>query len=201
MRIFDAISSGASGFYCRNIISQGKMAPFVIPEKLPIGQLTPGAENLKKYLPLFDFQKPEINVAIFWPNTSIALDLSLVVSLFNQCAQVRDVVDFDLIDEKLIKEGALQGYKYLLILKGEIPGGEVKDKVREWQERGGILTSDPKAIPSQKIDDEADGVYATKFADKVLYYNSNNKTIKKHIPFLQKSIEIGPNSIISVPWK
>ena len=88
-----------------------------------------------------------------------------------------------------------------MILKGEIPGGEVKDKVREWQERGGILTSDPKAIPSQKIDDEADGVYATKFADKVLYYNSNNKTIKKHIPFLQKSIEIGPNSIISVPWK
>jgi len=200
MRIFDAISSGASGFYCRNIVSQGKMAPFVAPEKLPVGQLTPAAGNLKKYLSLSDLQKPEIKTAVFFPNTSIAFNFSLLTSLYNRCAKLRDVLDFDLIDETLIKDGALQKYQYLLVLEGEIPSREVKTEVEKWVSQGGILSFDPATIPNE-IDNEADGVYATKFADRVLYYNSNNKKIKKNIPFLQKSIEMEPNSIVSLPLK
>lgn len=201
MRLFDVMSSGANGFYCRNIISQGKMAPFVIPEKIPVGQATPAAENMKKYLSLFDGQKPEVDSAVFFPNTSITFDSSLVISLYNRCAQLRDVLDFDLVDETLIKEGALAGYKHLLVLEGEIPEEEVRAKVEEWQGQGGVLTTDPKTIPSRGIDDEADGVYATKFANKVLYYNSNNKKIKKNIPFLQRTSEMEPNSIVSLPFQ
>lgn len=197
MRMFDVMSSGADGFFCRNIVSIGKICPFVTPDKLAIGQSTPGAENLKKYLPLFDSQKPETETAVFYPNTSLALDLSLVASLYNKCAQLRDVLDFDLVDESLIKDGALKKYKYLLVVEGEIPA-EVKEKVEEWKNQGGTLTSDPKAAPNN-IDNEADGVYATKFANKVIYYNSTNKKIKKNIPFLQKSVELDPNSIISFP--
>lgn len=191
MRIFDVISGGADGFFCRNIISQGKICPFVIPEKLPIGQLTPGAENLKKHLNLFDFQKPEINTAVFFPNTSIAFDFSLVVSLYNRCARLRDVLDFDLIDENMIKDGALEKYENLLVLEGELPKNNIPSSIN--------IIYDPKEIKNE-IDGKVDGVYATKFADKVLYYNSNNKKIKKNIPFLQRSIEMEPNSIISLPF-
>ncbi|MBI4101550.1 MAG: beta-galactosidase [Candidatus Nealsonbacteria bacterium] len=201
MRLFDVMSSGARGFYCRNIISQGKMAPFVIPEKIPVGQATPAVENMKKYLPLFDGEIPEISSAVFFPNTSLAFDSSLVISLYNRCAQLRDKLDFDLVDETLIKEGALSRYKHLLVLEGEIPSGEVKSKVEEWQRQGGVLALDPKTIPSQGIDDEADGVYASKFANRALYYNSNNKRVKKSIPFLQKSIEMEPNSIVSISFQ
>lgn len=199
MRLFDALSSGADGFFCRNIVSIGRICPFVATEKLAMGEITLGGENLKKYLPLANgLKNPIVDTAVFYPNTSIALDFSLVPSLYNQCAKMRDVLDFDLVDESLIKDGVLQKYKHLLVAIGEIPEGEVKQRVEEWQKQGGVIVADPKEIPNE-IDNEADGIFATKFPDRALYYNSNNKRVKKDIPFLKKSVEIEANSIISLP--
>lgn len=186
MRIFDVISSGACGFFCRNIVSLGKICPFVAVEKLSVGQLTPGADNLKKYFPLINFQNPEIKAAVFYPNTAIAKDFSLVTSFYNRCARMRDILDFDLVDETMIKDGVLEKYQYLFVLSGELPKVDLPKDLK--------IVFDPKEVVSD-IDNEYDGVYATKFADKVLYYNSNNKKIKKNIPFLNKTIELNANTI------
>lgn len=199
MRIFDAASSGADGFYCKNIVSQGNL--FCIKEKLPAGQLTPGAKRLREYLNLLDFKKPIIETAVFFPSNAIALNPEILCSLYDQCAKLRDVLDLDLVDENMIKDGALDRYQYLLVLEGEIPKGKVSEKVEKWKSRGRLIEhpqeNDLRAIKEQTgdIDNEYDGVYATKFQNKVLYYNSNNKIIKKDIPFLKRSIEIKPNSI------
>lgn len=175
MRLFDAVTSGASGFYCRNFISNGNN-PFIGKEKLPIGQLTQGAANLKKYLHLFDLPKPERSAAVFFPNTSVAFKSPLIASLYNRCARLRDILDFDLVDENMIRDGALENYRYLLILEGELPEGEIKTKVEEWKSIGGILTADPKIIPEAAGFKRA-GVYSSRLGNEMLCYDSNKSEI------------------------
>ncbi len=185
MRIFDATSSGADGFYCKNIIAQGYL--YAIEEKIPVGQLTPGAKNLEKYINLFEVQKPIIKTAVLFPNTSIAFNPGLISDFFNKCACLRDVLDFDLVDEQMIKDEALERYENLLILAGELPKEKIPAQVKVFY--------DPEKI-EDKIDDEYDGVYVTRFPGKMLYYNStNSKKIKK---VNNKMIEIDPQSIISI---
>lgn len=48
------------------------------------------------------------------------------------------------------------------------------------------------------IDNEYDGVYAARFKKKIIYYNANNKKIKKEVKLLNKTIEIESRSILTV---
>lgn len=185
MRIFDAISSGADGFYCKNIIAQGWL--YAIEGKIPVGQSTPGAKSLEKYINLLEVQRPIIKTAVFFPNTSIAFNPGLISDLFNRCADLRDALDFDLVDETMIKDGALEKYDNLLVLAGELPKGGIPSSIKVFY--------DPEEIKDE-IDGEYDGVYATRFPDKILYYNSTaSKKIKK---VNNKMIEVNPHSIISI---
>jgi hypothetical protein len=181
MRIFDAITSGADGFYCKNIISQGWL--YAIEEKIPVGQLTLGAKNLEKYLNLLEVQKPIIKTAVFLPNTLIAFNSSLISSLFNKCAKLRDALDFDLVDEEMIKDGALEEYENLLVLEGQLPKKNIPSRIKVFY--------NPEDIKGE-FNDEYDGVYATRFPGKIIYYNSNNHKVKKG------QIEIKPKSIVSI---
>jgi hypothetical protein len=202
MRIFDAVSSGAKGIYCKNFINIG--GDPCIKKNLPVGKPTTGAENLVKNLQYFAEGEPIIKTAVFFPNTSITLNPAILAELYNQCSELRDILDFDLIDENLIKDGVLDKYQFLLILKGDMPE-EISEEVKSWVEGGGRLISHPRQedLKSIKktigdIDNEYDGVYATRFPDKIMYYNSTNKKIKKRVPLLGRSIEIEPNSILSI---
>ena len=190
MRLFDAISSGAQGFYCKNIISIGKDP--CIKKNLPLGLPTQGAMNLAKNLQYLTLSEPIIKAAVFFPSTSIVFEPLILDSLYKQCSKLRDVLDFDLLDENMIKDDALEKYQYLLVLKGEIPEGEVSEKIKDWTKKSGILSSDPKIITND-IDNEYDRVYATRFADKIMYYNANNFEVRKKVG--SKFIKIKANSI------
>ena len=187
MRIFDAATSGAQGLYSLNFVSV-ELFPFSIRPNLPLGQLTPAGEGLKENLHhLKESGEPVIKTAVFFPNTSIILKPDVLTSLYNRCAKLRDILDFDLIDETMIKDGALQKYENLLVLEGELPKNNIPSSIS-------IIYS-PKEIKNEEIDDEHDGIYTTRFKDKIMYYNSTNKKIKKNTPFLKRLVEIEPNSI------
>ncbi|MCX6759134.1 MAG: family 14 glycosylhydrolase [Candidatus Nealsonbacteria bacterium] len=190
MRIFDVITSGAKGFYCKNIIGTGR--DYCTKKDFSAGEPTKGAEILSKNLHYFQLSKPIVKAAIFFPNTSIAFEPLILDLLYKQCAKLRDVLDFDLLDENMIRDGALEKYQYLLVLKGKIPEGEISERIKNWIKKGGILSSDPKIIASD-IDNEYDRVYATRFADKIMYYNANDFEVRKKVG--SKFIKIEGNSI------
>ncbi|MBU3918525.1 beta-galactosidase [Patescibacteria group bacterium] len=190
MRIFDVITSGAKGFYCKNIIGTGK--DYCTKKDFPAGEPTKGAEILSKNLNYFQLSKPIVKVGVFFPNTSIAFKPLVLDSLYKQCAKLRDVLDFDLLDENMIRDGVLEKYEYLLVLKGEILGGEVSEKIKNWIKKGGILSSNYKIIAND-IDNEHDRVYVTRFADKIVYYNANNFEVTKKVGV--SIIKIKANSI------
>jgi len=137
-------------------------------------------------------------VAVLFPSTSIAFEPLILDSLYEQCSKLRDVLDFDLLDENMIKDDALEKYQYLLVLKGEIPEGGVSEKIKNWIKKGGILSSNPKIITND-INNEYDRVYATRFSDKIMYYNANNFEVRKKIG--SKFIKIKANSIRVEPSK
>lgn len=204
MRIFDAVSSGAKGFYCKNLISTGIDQP-CIKRNLPAGTITEGLEVLNKNIHFFELENPIIKTAVFFPNTSIAFNSEIINTIFNKCSKIRDVLDLDLIDENMVKEGGLDRYQFIIVLAGQIPNGEVSDRIEEWVSNGGKLINGPKEEDLEfiqketgDIDADYDGVYATRFADKILYYNSTNSKVIKKINFLNKTIEIEPQSILSI---
>jgi len=139
MRIFDVISSGSKGFYCKNIIGAGK--DYCTKKDFPAGESTKGAEILSKNLHYFKISKPIIKTAVFFPNTSIAFDPSILDSLYKQCAKLRDVLDFDILDENMIKDGALENYKFLIVIQGKLLSQELLKRIKEWVESGGIFIS------------------------------------------------------------
>jgi len=137
MRIFDVITSGAKGFYSKNIIGAGK--DYCTKKDFPAGKPTEGAEILSKNLHYFQLFEPIVKTAVFFPNTSIAFEPSILDSLYKQCAQLRDVLDFDLLDENMIKDGALKGYKFFMTIEGKSLSEEVLEKIKKWVELGGIF--------------------------------------------------------------
>ena len=190
MRVFDVITSGAKGFYCKNIIGIGR--DLCTGKFFPMGEPTKGAEILSKNLHYFQLFEPIVKAAVFFPNTSIAFEPLILDLLYKQCAKLRDVLDFDLLDENMIRDGALEKYQELLVLKGEIPEGEVSEKIKNWSKKGGVLSSNPKVITND-IDNKYDRVYATQLSDKIIYYNANDFEVRKKIG--SKFIKIEGNSI------
>jgi len=195
MRIFDAVSSGARGIYCKNFISTG--GDPCIKKYLPVGAVTEGAKSLKDNNIFFDRGKPIVKTAVLFPRESIFLNPDLVISLYNKCAKLRDAMDFDLIDENMIKDGGLNFYENLLILEGEITDREVLETVGKWQEKGHVIDINPDKI-AKDIDGAYDGIYATQLEKEIIYYNSTDRKVSKNIPFLNKTIELEPNSIKSI---
>lgn len=55
--------------------------------------------------------------------------------------KLRDVIDYDVFDERCIHDGALDGHQVLLILEGNTLESNTFRKIIEWVRRGGVLIS------------------------------------------------------------
>jgi len=258
-RVFDAATSGAKGFHCKSIIGIGE--DICTGRSFPIGEPTKGALNLRENVQHLTLSEPIIDVAVIFPNTSIALNPTLLSLLYNQCSKLRDVLDFDLVDENMMADGALKRYRFLVLLDGNWLRLQTMIEIRNRVRDGGILIttkhselftvggnrelhrqlfSQPERIEKfgngyvllfngkgrgsqgfiakavynrdkiypwtglPEIDNEFDGVYATRFADKIMYYNSSDSTVRKSIGInnllRRKSFEINvkPHSMVAV---
>jgi hypothetical protein len=259
MRLFDAVSSGAKGAYFKSIIGTG--TDMCTGHTFPVGEPTLGAVKLAENLQYITTDKPLIEVAVLFPNTSIALETAVLTAVYSQSSQLRYMLDLDLVDENMIADGALERYRFLVVTAGEWLRPLSAAKIIEWIRVGGIFIrkgalrlapgGDTTAVVEElcsqegglraigngyvlewrpgkeeflkcvaeavhnrdheypwigipEIDAVHDGVYATRFADRVMYYNSNPSRVRKHVSMsnwlLRKTFEITlePYSIVSV---
>ena len=139
MRLFDAVSSGARGAYIKSIIGTG---PEVCGDKgLPPGFPTKGAENLRKDLKYCTLSGPILEIAVLYPNTSIAITPATIDSLYNRCSRLRALLDFDLIDENMIADKKLSNYNFLIVLAGKWIRKDTLNGIMKWVSGGGVLIS------------------------------------------------------------
>lgn len=137
MRIFDAVSSGANGFYCKGIIGTGM--DLCTRKTFPMGEPTRGAMKLLENLHCFKPSKPLINAAVLFPNASIALNFDVLTSIYHQGSRLRDALDFDLVDENMVADKALEKYLFLIILDGVWLRKKTLAMTGSWVMNGGIL--------------------------------------------------------------
>jgi len=123
-RIYNVVAAGARQLheYNTNIISSEERMR-IFRENYPFLEKMP---------------EPKVDVAVLYPKTSLALRWA---DFPQRASLLRDIVDFDFIDETMLRDGALKKYKFLLIISGDFIEKEDLAIIRKWVEEGGILFS------------------------------------------------------------
>jgi hypothetical protein len=112
-----------------------------------------GSKAFAEYMTLRDkVTYPHIEAALFYPTTSQFLENwdrwkdsshmfagGYPAGLAEYAEELRDMLDYDVVDERLVCDGFLNEYKYLIWLAGTIVEEETLEQISKWIENGGIL--------------------------------------------------------------
>ena len=137
MRIFDAATSGAASVYFKRLIGLGYdkyTRTFVTA-----GEPASSAVKFKENLNYLQQRCPMIDIAVFHPTRAIKIQQARQQVLFHFWMGLRAEIDFDLVDERMIADGALRDYRFF-VLRGVCQENDVAyDAILAWIQAGGIL--------------------------------------------------------------
>lgn len=122
-RIYEAVAQGAQGF----VDSPSSIAA--------------GREVYYRYGKHLRTEKRVVDVAMLWPTTSRLLkpDQPATQVFERGCAMIRDILDFDTVDERLVVDGALSRYRMLVMWEGPVFSADTLAAIRKWVNDGGVL--------------------------------------------------------------
>ncbi|HEY7120303.1 MAG TPA: family 14 glycosylhydrolase [Tepidisphaeraceae bacterium] len=98
------------------------------------------AADIRKYAHLYTGEAGQAQVAVFCPTTWYRLGGDVTPTI-RACDRLRDVCEFDVLDELLITDGALtpSRYKALVIFQGEVVDQPVLDRLDRFRTDGGRI--------------------------------------------------------------
>ena len=114
-------------------------------------QLRACQESLAEYRQLAaGAEYPQIDTALFFPTTAHFLDDwsnwrangfggGFPEGLQAYAEKLRDMVDYDVVDERLVSDGFLKPYRFLIWPRGKIAEAETMQEVKTWVASGGTL--------------------------------------------------------------
>ncbi len=132
-RIYNAVASGARQLheYAFN---------FYDPEKRQARQTV--LDRYQAHAEYLKDGKPRVDVAVFLPLSDFTChEVGFSSRLIAGARWLRDIVDFDFVDEHMIVDGALDHVRYLIVLDGEIADASALEALESWVQRGGVLVS------------------------------------------------------------
>ncbi len=122
--LFEAAAQGASGFFDWAVNPTANRSVY--------------EQNLR-YLTV---GQPVVDVAMFFPSTAVRLaDIGEAPTMRQGCARARDLFAFDIVDERMIRDGALERYRLLVFWEGTVVEQDVLDKIVEWVQAGGVVVA------------------------------------------------------------
>lgn len=122
-RLFNSISGGFRQLF----VYEGNVMDGAVPNE--------AADLLKKHREYMVPQRPKIETAVLYPTTSMIMDMGPVDFYY----RIRDRVDYDFVDERMAIDGALDGYKILIVYRTKWIPDAVVAAVSRWVENGGTL--------------------------------------------------------------
>ncbi len=86
-------------------------------------------------------EKPVVDVAMFYPAEAQRLRVTqpTAQTFTRACAYLRDVGNFDIVDDRMVRDGCLSGYRVLVLWEGLLAEPETLAKIKAWVEEGGVL--------------------------------------------------------------
>lgn len=143
--LFEAISCGAAGcaHWSRTVIDNQAF--------------------FDRYRDFFTVEQPQTDTAILFPTTNhrIRAAHALPFQFIDLCARLRRAADYDVLDERLICDGALKDYALLILAEGTIFEKNTLAEIRNWVDRGGMFLLRNTGFPIETV--EADQGYTEMF--------------------------------------
>lgn len=124
-RIFEAASLGASGYFdWANNVATTRDVYYKYGRYLRVGERV-------------------VDVAMYLPTTSHLLHggAGYPEVLANGCSMIRDVLDYDIVDERMIQDSALRKYRVLVMWEGTVSEKATLNAIREWVRAGGVVVA------------------------------------------------------------
>ena len=122
-RIMEALSCGNFGFweFGQNIAS--------------------AAEVFREYARFLTREKPVVDAALFFPTTHHRLIRkdNFPQRLQEVGVKLREVMDYDMVDEELIEDAGLEPYRVLVWIEGQFAEARTLQTLAAWVESGGVL--------------------------------------------------------------
>jgi hypothetical protein len=156
-RIYNGITMGGSNYW----FYEGHIRP-------PAGRLA-----LQRGLPFMNGEYKRVNrVAVYYPWTYFVLidehgfsEKGLRNRFWPQVEELRDIVDFDLVDDHLIRDGIMKQYDFLVVLQGATYEQEELERLVEWVASGGVVITHNIGIPTTVEGDTSLGGKLLAFGD------------------------------------
>ncbi|HNT33900.1 MAG TPA: hypothetical protein PKH07_02760, partial [bacterium] len=92
---------------------------------------------VQKYIHLYQGKYPKTTTAVYAPITDFRFGRSLAPTI-HASQKLRDVTDFDVLDELLIRDGFLSRYTHLVLFQAEWMESDVMERIQNWQKQGGV---------------------------------------------------------------
>jgi hypothetical protein len=131
-RLFNAVTSGARQLFLYN-------TPELISERDGKPVIGEGGQFYIKYKEWQKTVAPANDVAFLYPTSSATHVIKDYGTFRDLTAEVRRVVDFDLVDERTAQEGALEKKTIAILAGADILEAPTLRAIREWVENGGVL--------------------------------------------------------------
>jgi hypothetical protein len=120
-------------------VSNGVQVYFEYPQNLERA-----IPQLRRYKDHMTGAKPVVDVAIFNPTIDHRLHCgegNFPTNAYMLGERGRDMFDYDVIDEFLIRDGALSNYRVLVYVQGNVTEEFALRKIADWVRRGGVLVT------------------------------------------------------------
>ncbi|HUV04234.1 MAG TPA: family 14 glycosylhydrolase [Armatimonadota bacterium] len=124
-RFFESISCGSFGYW------DWGMNP------------TNAQHVFEKYGTFLTTEQPVVDVALFYPTTDRRLhpEFTYPPRFREGASAIRDVMDFDILDERMVEDGALGEYRVLVLFEGNFVESGALRKIETWVKSGGVIVS------------------------------------------------------------
>ncbi len=134
-RIFNAITSGANQLfaYDNSELADAKL-----------GKVGPMGDFLRNYQSLLRHHTPLIETAVYHPNLSaeqMKSEEGARISMFKLgelFADLRRFIDYDMVDDAMLRDGALDSKKILIVAGTEVMPSESMRRIEDWVRGGGV---------------------------------------------------------------
>ena len=181
-RIFNAATQGANNFWAYDRHYRAIPTWRGLPYSLP---LLGGAYVRKN------------RVAVYYPWTHFVVndehgfsEKGLRDIFWPQIEELRDVIDFDLVDDVLIADGIMKDYDFLIVLQGTVYEHDELARIASWVEDGGVLITHNIGIPTTIEGDISMG-------QKLLDFHTNPK--KNEIDLGARVATVGKGCTVMLP--
>ena len=110
----------------------------------------------RKYRDFFTVERPVVDTAVLSPTTDHRIRATNVMPtrFVELCARLRRAADYDVLDERLIRDGALKNYAILVLGEGRVFEEDTLAEIERWVSGGGIFLLYDTGFPLETVEGE-----------------------------------------------